>query len=184
MTDNPARIWPVDLCNPDEISDSSKKDEMYALLIRHLKTLVQERDKLTNEVVDLTIKAAASLDCQTGSNGGSASPNAANGIVRERNHLALEVSELKAKIRALNQEMQEKTDVSSECKEEVEKYITKCSKLRQENLELSQKAREARALKDELDVQRERAQKVHALEAEIQVTGIRLNLAPPVECHF
>ena len=64
---------------------------------------------------------------------------------------------------------QEKTDVSNECKEEVEKYITKCSKLRQENLELSQKAREARALKDELDVQRERAQKVQTLEAEIQV---------------
>ena len=41
--------------------------------------------------------------------------------------------------------------------------------IRQENLELSQKAREARALKDELDVQRERAQKVHSLEAEIQV---------------
>ena len=38
-----------------------------------------------------------------------------------------------------------------------------------QNLELTQKAREARALRDELDVQRERAQKVHLLESEIQV---------------
>ena len=38
-----------------------------------------------------------------------------------------------------------------------------------QNLELTQKAREARALRDELDVQRERAQKVHLLETEIQV---------------
>ena len=82
----------------------------------------------------------------------------------------------------------------------MEKYISKCSKLRQEvnyilyliilyliktiglvhhndkklcvnfqNLDLTQKAREARALRDELDIQRERAQKVHILETEIQV---------------
>ena len=38
-----------------------------------------------------------------------------------------------------------------------------------QNLDLTQKAREARALRDELDVQRERAQKVHILETEIQV---------------
>ena len=38
-----------------------------------------------------------------------------------------------------------------------------------QNLDLTQKAREARALRDELDVQRERAQKVHSLETEIQV---------------
>ena len=36
-------------------------------------------------------------------------------------------------------------------------------------MDLTQRAREARALQDELDVQRERAQKVHLLETEIQV---------------
>merc|ERR1719150_3651653 len=83
-------------------------------------------------------------------------------ITPESNHIALEVSELKAQIRKLKQQLDERT-------EEMEKYISKCSKLRQENLDLTQKAREARALRDELDIQRERAQKVHLLETELQV---------------
>ena len=159
VTENPLKIWPSDLCDPDKFPDENKKDEMYTLLIQHLRMLVQERDKLSDQLIEMTLKQhEAPLD-----------GSSANTITRERNHLALEVSELKAKIRGMNQEVQEKTDLSTECKEEMEKYITKCSKLRQENLELTQKAREARTLKDELDVLRERAQKVHTLEAEIQV---------------
>merc|ERR1712141_910907 len=44
----------------------------------------------------------------------------------------------------------------------------KFAKLRQENLELTHEARAARALRDELDIQRERANKVHLLETELQ----------------
>ena len=46
VTENPRMIWPPDLINPDEVPDQVKKDEMYALLVRHLRTLVDERDKL------------------------------------------------------------------------------------------------------------------------------------------
>ena len=37
-----------------------------------------------------------------------------------------------------------------------------------QNLELTHEARAARALRDELDIQRERANKVHLLETELQ----------------
>ena len=121
VTENPRMIWPPDLINPDEVPDQVRKDEMYALLVRHLRTLVGERDKLQGEVVDLTLKAgmvqaeaaaaaaavsAINRDNTDSSGNDSKVISSNNAIVRERNHLALEVSELKAKIRGLNQEMQ------------------------------------------------------------------------------
>lgn len=154
VTDNPQLIWSSELDNPENVADGQKGD-LYSVLVHHLKTLVRERDSFAHKIVEITL----------------ASPSATQetmGITPERNHLALEVSEYKAKIRKLNQQLEEKTENLSECKEEMEKYMSKFAKLRQESLELTQEARAARALRDELDIQRERANKVHHLESELQ----------------
>ena len=72
----------------------------------------------------------------------------------------VEVAEYKAKARRLRQQLEEKTEQLSETKEELEKLQDITAKLKTENLELCQDARAAKTYRDELDVLRERAEKV------------------------
>ena len=76
------------------------------------------------------------------------------------NHAMVEVAEYKAKLRKLRQQLEEKTEQWSEVREEVEKLQETTDKLKSENLELCQDARAAKTYRDELDVLRERAEKV------------------------
>ena len=75
----------------------------------------------------------------------------------------VEVAEYKAKLRKLRQQLEEKTEQWSETKEELEKLQEVTSKLKTENLELCQDARAAKTYRDELDVLRERAEKVSSV---------------------
>ena len=72
----------------------------------------------------------------------------------------VEVAEYKAKLRKLRQQLEEKTEQLSETREELEKCQDITAKLKTENLELCQDARAAKTYRDELDVLRERAEKV------------------------
>ena len=83
------------------------------------------------------------------------------------NHAMVEVAEYKAKLRKLRQQLDEKTEKWSEVREELEKLQEVTDKLKSENLELCQDARAAKTYRDELDVLRERAEKVDKLEAEL-----------------
>ena len=78
------------------------------------------------------------------------------------NHAMVEVAEYKAKLRKLRQQLEEKTEQWSEVREEVEKLQEMTDKLKSENLELCQDARAAKTYRDELDVLRERAEKVRS----------------------
>ena len=83
------------------------------------------------------------------------------------NHAMVELAEYKAKLRKLRQQLEEKTEQWSETREELEKLQSITDKLKSENLELCQDARAAKTYRDELDVLRERAEKVDKLEAEL-----------------
>ena len=83
------------------------------------------------------------------------------------NHAMVEVAEYKAKLRKLRQQLEEKTEQWSETREELERVQEVTDKLKTENLELCQDARAAKTYRDELDVLRERAEKVDNLEAEL-----------------
>ena len=93
VTDNPKLIWNSpeldDPCNLDE----NQRSQIYSLLVRHLKTLVQERDHFSHQIVEITLASPSATGQET------------NGITPERNHLALEISEFKAKVRKLNQQL-------------------------------------------------------------------------------
>ena len=82
-------IWNKDLDDPQELKDSQWTD-LYQLLVKHLRNLVLERDQFSHQIVEITL-ASPSATQET------------NGITPEKNHLALEVSEFKAKVRKLNQ---------------------------------------------------------------------------------
>ena len=94
-------------------------------------------------------------------------PNPGEQLTTASNHAMVELAEYKAKLRKLRQQLEEKTEQWSEVREEHEKLQEVTDKLKSENLELCQDARAAKTYRDELDVLRERAEKVDKLEAEL-----------------
>ena len=100
VTDNPDKIWPQELDDPKTISDASHKDDLYKVLVRHVKRLAKERDSLAHKVVEITLASPE------GQNDGQKDEAAAEDMLSpEKNHLALEASEYKAKIRKLKQQL-------------------------------------------------------------------------------
>ena len=85
--------------NPTRLDDAMR-DDLYTVLIRHLKRLVRERDDFAHRVVEITIASPQPSEAAGGGGGG-----AVGGLTPEKNHLALEVAESKAKIRRLNQQL-------------------------------------------------------------------------------
>ena len=117
--------------------------------------LVQERAELAKEVSHLQA-ATGSIGKEGGDKLTAATSNA-----------MVEVAEYKAKLRKLRQQVEEKTEQLSETREELEKVQAVSSRLKTENLELCQDARAAKTYRDELDVLRERAEKVAPIELKI-----------------
>ena len=125
----------------------------YETLVR----LVGERTELAKEVS--VLQAASGNNGKEGGEGDKLTAASSNAMV--------EVAEYKAKLRKLRQQVEEKTEQLSETREELEKVQAVSSRLKTENLELCQDARAAKTYRDELDVLRERAEKVDKLEAEL-----------------
>ena len=119
--------------------------------------LVQDRAILAKEVSHL--QAANGNIWTEGGEGDKLTAITSNAMVK--------VAEYKAKLRKLRQQVEEKTEQLSETREELEKVQAVSSRLKTENLELCQDARAAKTYRDELDVLRERAEKVDKLEAEL-----------------
>jgi len=156
VTDNPNLVWNKDFNNPTTMGES-QRDVMYQVLVEHATRLIKERDELNEQLSTLLLEV------------GVKSPHVADGeqLTTASNHAMVEVAEYKAKARRLRQQLEEKTEQLSETKEELEKLQDITAKLKTENLELCQDARAAKTYRDELDVLRERAEKVDKLEAEL-----------------
>ena len=92
VTENPNTIWHSDLDDPKRI-DPSMKDELYCILVNNIKRVVCERDVFSHQVVEKTI----ALEKRKAEDHSELSP--------EKNHLALELSEFKAKFRKLNHQL-------------------------------------------------------------------------------
>ncbi|XP_055377094.1 girdin isoform X2 [Condylostylus longicornis] len=86
----------------------------------------------------------------------------------ESNHMAVELADLKSKLRKLRQELEEKSEAYLEVKEELEHKNVQYEKLRSESQEWYTEAKRAAAYRDEVDVLRERAERADHLEIEVQ----------------
>ncbi|CAH0552574.1 unnamed protein product [Brassicogethes aeneus] len=125
-------------------------------LFFHVRTLTSERDKLLQQwVIDLGQENTL-----------NANPHPLEGV--ESNHLAVELADWKARLRKQRQELEEKTEILAECKEELEHANSLVAKLKTENNDLLAEARRAKAYRDEVDAMRERAERADRLETEVQ----------------
>lgn len=194
ITDNPNAVW----LNSDwsEISNFESEEEqerMYSTLVENVNRLAKERDCMLQRLIDLTleldnlrqsfsqkstnmssvtspspISSSSSLTCIS-------SPIIVNGVNEQISQLLTELAEVKSKLRTVQSELEEKNEIVIELRETLQQYKESCNKLRQDNLELIQDARSAKAFRDEIDVLNERVRKVDRLESEVQRCRDKMN---------
>jgi hypothetical protein len=146
-------------------------------MIDHIVRLARERDKYhTNWIESLnkgeTESLNVSLNAKNAANSSnitspSVSSSTSSVSTTESNHLAVELADLKSKMRRVRQELEEKSESLMEVKEECEHTKSQYEKLKQESQEWYSEAKKSTAYRDEVDVLREKAERVERLEMEI-----------------
>ncbi|XP_050690799.1 girdin-like, partial [Eriocheir sinensis] len=150
VTENPEAVWPAEWSQVETVPEEQQGDA-YGLLVRHCRRLAQERDALNQDLLRAL--------CGEGDEDDASQESV--------HHLGVQLADCKAQLRRLRQEYDEKVETTLEYKDELDQTKTTVAKLRQENVELVQDARAARAWRDEADIMRERASRVEALEQEV-----------------
>uniref|UniRef100_A0A663M7X4 Coiled-coil domain containing 88C n=1 Tax=Athene cunicularia TaxID=194338 RepID=A0A663M7X4_ATHCN len=152
---------------PEELESLSRN------MVFHLKRLIDERDECTEVIVDLTQERDYLQSQQPPSPlkapSPDSSPNPASPLSNEdKQHLAVELADTKAKLRRIRQELEEKTEQLVDSKHEVEQLTLELQKIKQEELRedniilIETKA----MLEEQLTMARARGDKLHELEKE------------------
>ncbi|XP_068240760.1 girdin isoform X2 [Palaemon carinicauda] len=150
VTDNLEAVWPSEWSRVEAVPDEQLQTA-FSTLVKHCRRLALERDVFNQDLL-------RSL-CGEGDEEAASQESV--------HHLGVQLADCKAQLRRLRQDYDEKVESIAEYKDELEQNKTLISKLRQENIELVQDARAARAWRDEADILRERASRVEALEQEV-----------------
>uniref|UniRef100_A0A8B9K1D0 Protein Daple n=1 Tax=Astyanax mexicanus TaxID=7994 RepID=A0A8B9K1D0_ASTMX len=137
----------------------------------HLRKLIDERDECSELVLELTQERDYLQSLQPPSPVNFSSPERSSQLAvlskEDRQHLAVELADTKAKLRRSRQELEEKTEHLIDTKNELDRLDVEMQKLKQENTQLLAEARSVRAYRDEVDALRERAGRVDRLETEL-----------------
>uniref|UniRef100_G3TII8 Coiled-coil domain containing 88C n=1 Tax=Loxodonta africana TaxID=9785 RepID=G3TII8_LOXAF len=151
---------------PEELEALSRN------MVFHLRRLIDERDECSELIVDLT-QERDYLQTQhppspLQSSSVDSTPSPTSSLSSEdKQHLAVELADTKARLRRVRQELEEKTEQLVDARHEVDQLALELQKVKQENVQLAADARSARAYRDELDSLREKANRVERLEMEL-----------------
>lgn len=152
---------------PESIDNVSREK-----MIDHITRLAKERDKYHANWISALNFESDNISNHKGSSMSSnvTSPTVSSASVSttESQHLAVELADLKSKMRKLRQELDDKSEGLVESKEELEHTRNQYEKLKVESQEWYSKARQVATYRDEVDVLREKAERVERLEVEIQ----------------
>eukprot|EP00069_Balaena_mysticetus_P000295 bmy_14443T0 len=151
---------------PEELEALSRN------MVFHLRRLIDERDECTELIVDLTQERdylqAQHPPSPLKSSSAESTPSPTSSLSSEdKQHLAVELADTKARLRRVRQELEEKTEQLVDARHEVDQLVLELQKVKQENIQLAADARSARAYRDELDSLREKANRVERLEMEL-----------------
>ncbi|XP_065359354.1 protein Daple isoform X1 [Calliphora vicina] len=147
-------------------------------MYNHILRLTKERDNMYLKWISSVCTERDILNTSgCGDNSSNLSLSASSGLTAtpissssntENNHMAVELADLKSKLRKLRQELEEKSEGQLELREELEHKNSQYEKLRLESQEWYSEAKRASAYRDEVDVLRERAERADRLEIELQ----------------
>ncbi|XP_040598557.1 protein Daple isoform X2 [Mesocricetus auratus] len=151
---------------PEELEALSRN------MVFHLRRLIDERDECTELIVDLTQERDYLQAQHPPSPGKFSSPDSTPSPTsslssEDKQHLAVELTDTKARLRRVRQELEEKTEQLADTRHEVDQLVLELQKAKQDNIQLAADARSARAYRDELDALREKANRVERLEMEL-----------------
>uniref|UniRef100_A0A2K5C111 Calponin-homology (CH) domain-containing protein n=1 Tax=Aotus nancymaae TaxID=37293 RepID=A0A2K5C111_AOTNA len=150
---------------PEELEALSRS------MVLHLRRLIDQRDECTELIVDLTQERdylQAQQPSPVKSSSADSTPSPTSSLSSEdKQHLAVELADTKARLRRVRQELEEKTEQLVDTRHEVDQLVLELQKVKQENIQLAADARSARAYRDELDSLREKANRVERLELEL-----------------
>ncbi|XP_035117173.2 protein Daple isoform X4 [Callithrix jacchus] len=151
---------------PEELEALSRS------MVLHLRRLIDQRDECTELIVDLTQERdylqAQHPPSPVKTSSADSTPSPTSSLSSEdKQHLAVELADTKARLRRVRQELEEKTEQLVDTRHEVDQLVLELQKVKQENIQLAADARSARAYRDELDSLREKANRVERLELEL-----------------
>lgn len=135
-------------------------------IIINLKMLVDQRDRQFETIVEL-MQGNGMVQSTVYSESPSLTESSECQLPLSQQHLPLELSDAKAKIKRLQQELEEKSEQLLDCRQDLDNMEAELKKLQQENMQLLTDARAARMYRDELDAMKERAITAGKLENEV-----------------
>ncbi|XP_059816971.1 protein Daple isoform X1 [Hypanus sabinus] len=142
-------------------------------MVFHLKRLLDDRDEYSEMIVELTqdrdyLQSQQLLPTPVNTSISEHPSSPSETLDKgERQHLAVDLMDTKAKLRRIRQELEEKAEQLIDSRNEVERLDAELQRLRQENMQLTTDARSVRAYQDEVDSLREKANRVDRLENEL-----------------
>ncbi|KAI2663246.1 Girdin [Labeo rohita] len=131
----------------------------------NLKMLVDQRDRQFEAIVELMQGKETIKSVVFGDDSSLTEPTSSR-LPLSQQHLALELTDAKAKIKRLRQELEEKSEQLLDCRQDLDSVEAELKRLQQENMQLLTDARAARMYRDELDAMKERAIRADKLESE------------------
>ncbi|XP_070181839.1 girdin-like isoform X2 [Littorina saxatilis] len=140
-------------------------------MFRHLTRLIKERDGQMDALQELTLER----DYYVSQAEGQPAPAPVTPVSPEKHHIAVELAEIKTRLRHTRQELEDKLELVTDLKDELDDTKAELAKVKAENADLTQEARTTRSLRDELDIIKEKASKVDMYEKEIIRYKERLN---------
>ncbi|XP_050969361.1 girdin isoform X2 [Labeo rohita] len=140
----------------------------------NLKMLVDQRDRQFEAIVELMQGKETIKSVVFGDDSSLTEPTSSR-LPLSQQHLALELTDAKAKIKRLRQELEEKSEQLLDCRQDLDSVEAELKRLQQENMQLLTDARAARMYRDELDAMKERAIRADKLESEVARYRDKLN---------
>ncbi|VDP05193.1 unnamed protein product [Soboliphyme baturini] len=140
-------------------------------LLHSLVRLVEERNSYAHLVLDLNQEQESDASSVQSMCSGLKLPESQQHEMRDdfaERHTGIEVADLKAKLRRMRQDLEEKIEIIGMHKEDIVEKDEIIMKLRKENLELTKEMRASKDYRDEVDMLREKVDGVERLEKECQ----------------
>ncbi|XP_063381348.1 protein Daple [Cydia fagiglandana] len=137
-------------------------------MFNHMRRLAKERDHYLQNWATLMLNEGLDETENENKNGTARSTQNVSQSNGESQHLAVELADWKARLRKQRQELEEKSEQLSECREELEHTKLVLAKLRTDSQEWFNEARKAVGYRDEVDALREKAERCDRLEQDIQ----------------
>uniref|UniRef100_A0A8C0YA99 Coiled-coil domain containing 88A n=1 Tax=Cyprinus carpio carpio TaxID=630221 RepID=A0A8C0YA99_CYPCA len=132
----------------------------------NLKMVVDQRDRQFEAIVEL-MQGKETMKSVVYGDDSSLTESTSSRLPLSQQHLALELTDAKAKIKRLRQELEEKSEQLLDCRQDLDNVEAELKRLQQENMQLLTDARAARMYRDELDSMKERAIRADKLESEV-----------------